>query len=368
MQQLKTKDENGNELEEKLPDDAMEDSDTDALCNERIKKMANVGVIDFFVKVLNSEKDNDKISHKVKTLIVQALCQISNEASVRGLLVQKGALSICCKLGRATSTKQSSSSANTNESGSDDYELILNAAHVVARSCITLNPNLLPPHTRLDTIKPLLLLCTSNDARELQQFETLLALTNILSVGEEEQEKFVASKGITAVHYLMFSENLMIRRAAVEALCNMASHDAFTQILCDPVKLRLWLVLCEDWGGDGDELDVTNQSNFDSSPHYFTARAAAGTLAMACESVQVTKAMCDPSNEVDPFKAIHSLIISQQPELILRVLVLLQKLGMTNKMNKSKLNELITCLFYIQICNTYFATILLENCSRISWL
>ena len=72
--------------------------------------------------------------------------------------------------------------------------------------------------------RPLLLLCTSHEAAQLQQFEALLALTNMLSVGDEEQEKFASAKGVRAVHHLMFGDNQMIQRAAVEALCNMASH------------------------------------------------------------------------------------------------------------------------------------------------
>ena len=169
------------------------------------------------------------------------------EPTIRGLAVQQGALTVCCKL-----FSESSQSAQA-----------LLASHTVARTCITLNPNLVPPHIRLDTIRfilvqaficldyssssdpnnvntmiyqlykstrPLLLLCISHEAEQLQQFEALLALTNILSVGQEEQDKFVSSKGIRAVFHLMFSENLMIRRAAVEALCNMSSHEVTYQL------------------------------------------------------------------------------------------------------------------------------------------
>ena len=94
----------------------------------------------------------------------------------------------------------------------------------MAKTLITTNPHMLSEHQRLGAIKPLVMICKdSTGATNLQQFETLLALTNILSCGEAEHEKFAAEKGVHAVHYLIFSEHLMVRRAATEALCNMAS-------------------------------------------------------------------------------------------------------------------------------------------------
>jgi hypothetical protein len=90
---------------------------------------------------------------------------------------------------------------------------------------VTTNPNLLSEHQRLGCIKPLVMLCRDSTSTELQQFESLLALTNILSCGTAEHDKFVAEKGVGAVHYLIFSENWMVRRAAVEALCNMATNE-----------------------------------------------------------------------------------------------------------------------------------------------
>jgi hypothetical protein len=95
----------------------------------------------------------------------------------------------------------------------------------VAKTLVSTNPNLLSEHQRLGCIKPLVMLCRESASTELQQFEALLALTNILSCGSTEHDKFVAEKGVGAVHYLIFSENWMVRRAAVEALCNMATNE-----------------------------------------------------------------------------------------------------------------------------------------------
>lgn len=104
------------------------------------------------------------------------------------------------------------------------------AAHAVAKTLITTNPNLLSEHQRLGAIKPLVMLCKDSACSNLQQFETLLALTNVLSCGTAEHEKFAAEKGVAAVHYLIFSEHMMVRRAATEALCNMANSEHLLKV------------------------------------------------------------------------------------------------------------------------------------------
>lgn len=107
----------------------------------------------------------------------------------------------------------------------------LEAAHAVSKMLVTTNPNLLSEHQRLGSIKPLIALCKESSTSNLQQFEALLALTNVLSCGPTEHEKFAAEKGVQTVHYLIFSEHWMVRRAATEALCNMASNEHLLKVV-----------------------------------------------------------------------------------------------------------------------------------------
>ncbi len=37
-------------------------------------------------------------------------------------------------------------------------------------------------------------------------------------------------RGVNAVHYLMFSDHLMVRRAATETLCNVSSNEALLKV------------------------------------------------------------------------------------------------------------------------------------------
>ena len=100
---------------------------------------------------------------------------------------------------------------------------------------------MLTEHVRLSAIMPLIFLCRDVDATNLQQFEALLALTNLVSCGEVEQNKLSHDKGVAAVHYLMFSDHKMVRRAATEALTNMTMHEAVLKVLS---TLRMYIARC----------------------------------------------------------------------------------------------------------------------------
>jgi hypothetical protein len=119
----------------------------------------------------------------------------------------------------------------------------------------------------------------------------------------------------------MFSDHFMVRRAATETLCNLASHEALlkvlphtlsvvslilSQLLRSPEKVRLWLGLCEDW------------SNEENEEAFLTARAAAGTLASVASDPQVAEALLAE----ECARSIASLLESEEPELIHRALVM----------------------------------------------
>lgn len=74
------------------------------------------------------------------------------------------------------------------------------AAHALAKMLVTTNPTLLSEHARLGSIRPLLYLCRENDSTELQQFEALLAVTNIISCGSAERSRFDSDR---SAHWLL---------------------------------------------------------------------------------------------------------------------------------------------------------------------
>ena len=240
LQRVKTKDEHGNVVEEKKEE---EDPDTTDLCNRRIQKLAECGGFKALLRLLGHASTQTKLTS------ARALCQMNVENSVRGLFIQQGGLKACHDV-----------VVNENE----DRGVRRQAAHAMAKSLVTTNPMMLSEHLRLSAMKPLIFLCRDTESSNLMQFEALLALTNITSLGDRERDRFVAEKGISAVHYLMFSDHLAVRRAATENLCNLSSNDTLLKLLRNPENVKLWVAFAEDWN---------NEENSEAIP---TALAASG--------------------------------------------------------------------------------------------
>lgn len=64
----------------------------------------------------------------------------------------------------------------------------------------------------------------------VKEFESLMALTNVLSLNDPSIMDRVAKK-VKAVEYCMFSNHPMVRRAATEAMCNMVFHEEVVTFL-----------------------------------------------------------------------------------------------------------------------------------------
>jgi protein unc-45 len=198
-----------------------EAEDTLAAVQERIRRMANADVPRAMVKLMNGASDST-----VKQIIV-GLNRMASEASVRGLIVQQGALSACIKVERGVRSRfimsvivivyntltlsfASFSQDNPSETGKN---ILRQARHCIAKLLVTTNPNLLTSSQQMGSIKPLIQLIRDNDSTDFQQFEALLAITNLASAGDETKEHIVAEKGISTLSYAMFSDHKMVRRA-----------------------------------------------------------------------------------------------------------------------------------------------------------
>ena len=166
-------------------------------------------------------------------------------------------------------------------------------------------------------------MCNEDSFSYLEHFEALLALTNLTSLGEDEQNSLAANKGVKVVFFLMLSENEMVRRAAVELICNMSGHRAVVELFLKREYLRALLDYCCFWASDLDEGDEATSSPLPlSSEAYKTARAAAGALASLSADAHLGRALIEE-------KALISLIAllgSAKYEYLHRGLVILQNL------------------------------------------
>jgi hypothetical protein len=208
LQRLKTEDEHGNVIEEKKEPD---DPDTDAMVRKRITKIVIANGIPVLLKLITGA------STQTRETAARALRQIcvDDKGPARGMMIQQGGLKTCTTVACDEDTPKA---------------IRLECGHAIAKTLVTTNPMLLSEHARLGAIAALVYVCRNVDATNLQQFESLLALTNLVSCGSAEQDRLAEKRGVHAVHYLMFSEHAMVRRAATETLCNMATHESVLQV------------------------------------------------------------------------------------------------------------------------------------------
>jgi len=160
----------------------------------------------------------------------------------------------------------------------------------------------------MGSIKPLIHLVKDNDSSDLQQFEALLALTNLASVDDETKGKIVSEKGIHIFHLAMFSDHLMVRRAATEAMSNLLPHVELFSHLKDPSHVKLWIAFSTDV-----------QESMECS------RAAIGCLAMASSDIDVAEALSQATHFEE---MVTTLLQCGNLEIMHRLLVLLLNLTM----------------------------------------
>lgn len=274
--------------EEKKIFEAMKSDDTEDLCAARIRAMAQANVPRALVQLMAGA------SEQTLEQIILAFKRLSNEQSVRGQMIQQGVLTACIKVDK-----------DPNPS-SLMKKIIRNARHVIAKMLITKDPRLLTSHQCMGSIKPLIQLLRDVEAKELLQFEALMALTNIAASGDDKQNRIVAEQGIPTLHYSMFSDHDLVRKAATEAMCNLAGNKAFMEHLSNPENLRLWLAFAADY-----------DENFEC------ARAAGGCLAMVTQDPIIASALV----KLPKFqKFMDELLQCGSLELMHRTLALLHNL------------------------------------------
>jgi len=308
----------GKTEEEKQAAPTKEPDDSPEAVIERIQKLANLNVPQAMVKLMKGATD------ATTEALVTGLNRMANEASVRGLLIQQGVLSACIKI---EDDKQSTKNAAESKS----KKIAQHARHCAARLLITTNPSFLTTSQRMGAIKPMIQLIRDSDASDLQHFESLLAVTNLASTGQDAKEKIISEKGIHTLSYAMFSSHELVRRAATEAMCNLIPHPAMMKHLADAENLKLWLAFSAEY-----------EENFEC------ARAALGCLAMSTYLQDIAEALVG----LEAFKeSVTAILKSGNLELMHRAFVMIQNLMGQGEKCKEKIEEaglLAFCLAYVQ--------------------
>lgn len=210
----------------------------------RVRKLLTAGVVSALACVVKSE--NPALTNSCRELISRVFLALVAEAEDRGCVVAQGGGKALIPL-----------SLEGTEVGQTK------AAQALAKITITSNPEMAFPGERIyEVVRPLVSLLHLQRSG-LENFEGLMALTNLAGISERLRQKIVKERAVPMIEGYMFEEHELIRLAATECMCNMAMSKEVQELFLDEGSDRLKLMVL--YSGEEDEK---------------LRRAASGTLAM----------------------------------------------------------------------------------------
>ncbi len=254
---------------------------------KRVFSLVDQGVVSALLSLSSVE------SRAIHEQITRVFLAVVEQVSHRGVVLQQGGVKAL--LGLTTS--------NT-EKGR------LLAAQALAKIGITSDPKLSFPGQRsLEVVRPLVHLLKSEHG--LQQFEALMALTNLAGTSADVRHRIFKEGGVVQMESLMFEEHDLIRRAATEALCNMIQmpevHERF--VSDDIERVKLWTL-------------------FSGEEDFELARAASGGLAQLTHDPRICTKVMQVKSAVAILK---ELIASEKEELQQRAAYIIANLVEASK-------------------------------------
>lgn len=185
---------------------------------KRVSSLLEQGIVSALLalSVVDSTAIHEQVSRVFLALV--------EDASHRGKILQHGGVKTLLLL-----------TTNNTDKGK------LLAAQALAKIAITNDPRLSFPGQRaLEVVRPLVQLLQSEQG--LQQFEALMALTNLAGTSDDVRQRIIKEQGVRVIESLMFEEHDLIRRASTEALCNMIQMpEVHERFLNDDIeRVKLW--------------------------------------------------------------------------------------------------------------------------------
>lgn len=278
--------------------------------DKRLEQLALTDLVPSLVQLSNIDS---KAAKELLSRIMNALCEIEH---IRGRLIQQGAVKLLMALAQT-------------DSKPPEKSCVL-AAHALARLGITINPELVYPGQRLiAVIKPLKRLL-SPDCSAIQNFEGLLALTNIAQANESARTHLLHDNGFSLIEAFMFEDHEMIRRAAVQCVVNLIREPQMVSLYeAENDRVKYLVILCQE-----EDLE--------------TVKAASGALAMLC---QVSEKACERIFSAKQWLEIMILLLSNENmELVHRAVVIINCLvrcenpKIAEKVFETKLFEVLLAL------------------------
>ncbi|NXN85873.1 UN45A protein, partial [Bombycilla garrulus] len=236
----------------------------------RVRKLLTAGVVSALACMVKSE--NPALTSSCRELISRVFLALVEKAEDRGGVVAQGGGKALIPL-----------SLEGTEVGQTK------AAQALAKITITSNPEMAFPGERIyEVVRPLVSLLHLQRTG-LENFEGLMALTNLAGISERLRQKILKERAVPMIEGYMFEEHELIRLAATECMCNMAMSKEVQEMFLAEDSDRLKLMVL--YSGEEDEK---------------LRRAASGTLAM--------------------LTALHSPICKRIPQVTVHWLEILQAL------------------------------------------
>lgn len=237
--------------------------------DKRTKILAESGVTVALVALSTTESKN---SREMIARVFNAICE---HQELRGHVVQQGGAKALLKLALE----------NT-----DNGKTI--AAQALARLGITINPEVAFPGQRAaEVIRPLMALLHP-ECSALQNFESLMALTNLATVSESVRARMIKDGGITTIENYCYEDHPMLKRAGVQCVLNLMQSEEAVKVFEKGDRVK-YLTLCLE---DDD---------------YETALAAAGALAIL---TSVSNPACQKVVEVKDWEEIFGGLAAHKDE------------------------------------------------------
>ncbi|CAG8466329.1 16075_t:CDS:1 [Acaulospora colombiana] len=235
-------------------------------------------------------------SEMIRQIVAKIFLNLSTDQNNRGAIVQQGGIKVLIPL----ATK-------------GPKETTAYATQALAKIAITMDPSLAFRGERAtDLVRPFLALCQGES--ELCQFEALMALTNLESVDDDIRMRIYDAKGIPIIEGLQFSDNVMIRRASTECLCNM--------MFCEPVYEMYSEI------GESAANRIKILVALSDVEDFETRRASSGALAILSTSPNVCKMIAERPRGIDLLK---DLISEQSIEIQHRCVEIIKNMTKVDK-------------------------------------
>lgn len=187
--------------------------DDDEHANQRGRKLIAGGALEVMTTLPTME------SRGVRVTAGKAFLSLVEDKENRGKILQSGG-------GKSLSQLIRQALAGLGSAPSALLDVTdLDAIQALAKLAITASPvQVFGPNVgaAYDAIRPFTLLLLHPSSTLLQQFEAMMALTNLSSQGQEAATKVATADGLmNKVELLLLEQHPLVRRAAMELICNL---------------------------------------------------------------------------------------------------------------------------------------------------